>query len=94
MWEFLRAPARVGPEWIGAFGAFDWIEPIGSIKHVVTHHRIRLTAYLVQCNNPLDGLSWMAEGELKTMPMPAPQRRILALAKQALKSSGAPHLDL
>jgi A/G-specific adenine glycosylase len=57
---------------------------IGTIKHVVTHHRISMDLFLVRdCERPT-GLQWFTADELTGLPMPAPQRRAYHQAEKVL----------
>ncbi|MFI5385580.1 MAG: A/G-specific adenine glycosylase [Fimbriimonadales bacterium] len=53
---------------------------LGVVNHTVTHHRITMDVHVVECPNPIAGLTWFSLEELKHLPMPAPQRRALKLA--------------
>jgi A/G-specific adenine glycosylase len=64
---------------------------IGTIRHVVTHHRIKMDVHLVSCDHPVSNLSWYTIEELKHLPMPAPQRRALGLALKALSKQQQEH---
>jgi len=57
-----------------------WPEALGSVRHVVTNHRITIEASLVRCSSQAPGLRWASAEELEQLPMPAPQRRILRMA--------------
>jgi A/G-specific adenine glycosylase len=84
------------------FGAGDWWEglfgfpaldgpvqgrELGTVRMTVTRHQVTATAYLDRRPARTRGLLWATESELGSLPMPAPHRRILALAV----SSVAPH---
>jgi A/G-specific adenine glycosylase len=73
MWEFPRWARGDAPNLRGV------PEPLGSLQHSVTHHRIRIEAALLRCE-PTSYLCWFVPQELETLPMPAPQRKILRLA--------------
>lgn len=59
---------------------------IGTVKHVVTRHRITMCVHLVRTEEPESGLTWFSPMDLKTLPMPAPQRRALELAVNRMNS--------
>ncbi|MEA2553991.1 MAG: A/G-specific adenine glycosylase [Fimbriimonadaceae bacterium] len=56
----------------------------GLVKYQVTNHRIHMNAYLHRSAVPTSSLKWADEKELAKLPIPAPQRRALALAKARL----------
>jgi A/G-specific adenine glycosylase len=75
MWSFPRtheAPAGQGI-------------PLPEIRHVVTKHRVRLTGELRVLESRHEGLRWTCEKEIAGLPMPAPHRKLLGLAYQAMK---------
>ena len=75
MWEFRRLPAAGGvPQGV----------LIGTLKHVVTHHRVRLGVFLDRASAQDPALRWLTAEELKALPMPTPQRKALSLAVKAL----------
>lgn len=85
MWQFLR----VGPEGVppGLLGYKDdvWPVSLGSFSHAVTHHRITVSASLVDlptgCQLEFqDWVRWIESVEFHNFPMPAAQRRILTTA--------------
>lgn len=75
MWEFPRSEAN-DPKPNGL--------KLGVVRHVVTHHKISLEVFLVSDTN--NGLIWYREGELETLPLPAPQRRSLEMAQKHLRA--------
>lgn len=84
MWEFPRVDS------VAAVGELEemfpgvWVESLGSLRHTVTNHKIRLDVSLVRLETPASGLKWLGLSELRDVAMPAPQRRALRLAAQAL----------
>jgi A/G-specific adenine glycosylase len=55
---------------------------LGTVKHTVTRHKLRLEAYLdPNCDA---NLTWYEFGELEKLPMPTPHRKILGLARLAV----------
>jgi len=83
MWEFPRV-ATADTSDLETLFPTAWNESLGSIRHTVTNHRIRLLASLVRTETKNESLRWLNANELQHLPMPAPQRRVLKLAKQAL----------
>jgi A/G-specific adenine glycosylase len=77
MWEFPRATDESElAEIVGNY----FPEALGALQHTVTHHRITISASRVDCAIPSEKLVWRSPAELATLPMPAPQRKILRLA--------------
>jgi A/G-specific adenine glycosylase len=80
MWEFPRADADgLEPALLRQAVGPGWPESLGVVKHTVTNHRISIEASFVRCESQSPGLRWLAPEDLKDLPMPAPQRRILKL---------------
>lgn len=52
---------------------------IGTLKHVVTNHRVTLQVSTVYCQDPLPALRWATQDELESIPLPSPQRKALCL---------------
>jgi len=80
MWEFPRADDAKGdeiPELRRLVGQ-GWLEDIGEVRHSVTYHRIVISASLVRCDSMSPELRWLDLEELKEIPMPNPQRKVLA----------------
>jgi A/G-specific adenine glycosylase len=61
-----------------------WLQYLGQVKHTVTNHRITIEVQIVHSEKRNPDLSWRKLSELKDLPMPAPQRKILALASNHL----------
>ena len=80
MWEFPRSPRGTS--------SFEGtkLEPI---KHAVTHHRITLHPVIAYRNEAGPELTWFTPDELVTLPLPAPQRKLLGAAAAKL-----PQLDI
>jgi A/G-specific adenine glycosylase len=79
MWEFPRAdalPDREIPELRELVGP-GWLQDMGTVRHSVTHHRIVIEVSLVRCETQNPALRWETGESLATLPMPAPQRKIL-----------------
>lgn len=49
----------------------------GTITHTVTHHKICLTG--MYCRQRRPGMTWFAADDLDDVPLPAPDRKLLAL---------------
>ncbi len=62
-------------------------ENIGTVRHTVTHHKIRLSVHLSETSQK--GLLWKSVDELERLPMPTPDRKALRLAVQAIGSKPA-----
>ncbi len=75
MWEFPRCNLQESKATRNALGNGD-DTPLGAFKHQVTHHRIQITATLVDCLTQSSELEWVDEAELARRAMPAPQRKI------------------
>jgi len=86
MWEFPRADRAPGEEneplrtLIGP----GWVRHVGLVRHSVTHHRIEIDVSLVQCEAASPSLTWFSRAALVSLPLPAPQRKALALASPYL----------
>ena len=61
-----------------------WVESLGELRHTVTRHRILVYASLVRCICATDALKWERPEALASLPMPAPQRKILGRALNVL----------
>ncbi len=78
MWEFPR----------GSNCPFDTATlRIGSVRHTVTHHRIRLDVHLCRLPAKAGGLKWLSPQALEELPMPSAQRQALKLALKHLASA-------
>lgn len=81
-----------GEWWSGMYG-FPMSDEsgvaLGRFTHTVTHHRIEASAVLVRRRTASRALRWMSVEELSEAPMPAPHRRILKLALDALQTNGS-----
>lgn len=80
MWEFPRVVAPEGEEALRNVVGPGWLESLGTMKHTVTRHRIEVHAALVRCETAGTDLRWLTREELRAIPMPAPQRKLLAKA--------------
>lgn len=81
MWEFPRAD-YVGDEEIPVLRSLvgeGWLRHVGQVRHSVTHHRIELNVTFVRVDSPTPLLRWVTRDELAEIPMPSPQRKVLAL---------------
>jgi len=81
MWEFPRTDSDGNldhPELRAMVGA-GWLQSVGTIKHTVTHYRIGIEVSFIRCDLQTDKLRWVSRSELASLPMPAPQRKILKL---------------
>lgn len=85
MWEFPRV-VNFDPMGSNPFPEMEdlWTEDVGLIRHSVTHHRIRLQVLLVRPTERLTSLKWFDLHQLTRLPIPAPQKRALKLARTAL----------
>jgi len=81
MWEFPKAepPLRGGGGCSSAASLDISLQPIATIKHQVTHHRIRFEVFLATDQEESPDLVWKTAEQLIHLPMPAPQRKILKL---------------
>lgn len=86
MWEFPRIVLEAGQteEDLRRIVGPGWTEVLGSIRHQVTHHRIRLDAMLVRCEVACPTLRWVPVSSLSDIAMPAPQRRVASMALRLL----------
>ena len=60
------------------------LDPLGQVRHQVTNHRIVVEASLLRCAGRSPGLTWRTRGELATLPMPSPQRKVFSRVLRAL----------
>jgi A/G-specific adenine glycosylase len=84
MWEFPRVACASRIAELEEMFPNVWVESLGSLRHTVTNHKIRLDVSLVRLDTPAASLKWLDIAELRDVAMPAPQRRALRLAAQAL----------
>jgi adenine-specific DNA glycosylase len=86
MWEFPRFEVNSGGQPLGleAFAEGGWIESAGELRHSVTHHRIRVEVNFIRSEGRRPDLRWIPIDELDSVPMPAPQRKALALVLEIL----------
>jgi A/G-specific adenine glycosylase len=61
-----------------------WQEDLPRFACRVTNHRIEVVPFLIRPSARDASLTWLAEDELRGLPMPSPQRRVLRYAKKAL----------
>lgn len=59
--------------------------PVGSVRHVVTRHRVSMRVRVDRRSDQDPALHWFSLEELDHLPMPAPHRRALHLARAALE---------
>jgi A/G-specific adenine glycosylase len=80
MWEFYRVD-QTADSVAEATETLDaqTFEIAGQFRHAVTHHRIAVTVYRVECRVPHPDLRWVDRETLSALPMPAAQRKALAL---------------
>jgi len=62
----------------------DGARRLGVIRHSVTNHRITMTVWLYV--GPREGLRWVGADDVVGLPLPAPQRRALAMAERAFST--------
>ncbi|MCX7800973.1 MAG: A/G-specific adenine glycosylase [Fimbriimonadales bacterium] len=90
LWEFPRVDATEDPEAaereLAALLPGAWPERLGGFRHVVTHHKITVEAWLVRLDEPraLDGLQWFGWEEVARLALPTPQRKVLRLAREGI----------
>lgn len=60
------------------------LESLGVFKHSITHHRIRVEAWLARVDAKSGDLEWFTQPECAGLPMSSAQRRILKLACRLL----------
>lgn len=75
MWQFPRCPAESTELLLSSLGP-GVVDPLIEFKHTVTHHRIKISAYMFACKQQAANLRWVSESELGNHALPAPQRRI------------------
>lgn len=92
--RFAAAKRGAGEWWAGLWSLpiTDRPEPpfparsathLARFTHVVTRHRVRATAWLAE-GEPPSGFEALAPAELAALGMPAPQRKVLRAAAEAL----------
>jgi A/G-specific adenine glycosylase len=69
MWEFPRGSQPCA-------GSF---RPCGTVKHTVTHHRIIMQVWELECEFQEASLRWVSRADLEKLPMPSIQRKALSL---------------
>jgi len=81
MWEFprVKSDGTLEPAGLRNIVGPGWPESLGIVNHVVTNHKIAIEASFVRCESASDTLRWVSRDELDSLPMPAPQRRILKI---------------
>lgn len=90
MWEFPGVAAFGVSDQDGeskelrALAGPGWLESLGSFAHAITHHRIRVEAWLLRAEVRSEDLVWRTAEELRELPLPSAQARVLRLAKSAL----------
>lgn len=79
MWEFPRIDltANQSTEELETMLGGNWTQSVGTLKHAVTTHRITIQAFYITPDQTVPELNWLTLEELKTLPMPAPQRKLL-----------------
>jgi hypothetical protein len=85
MWEFPRAAETDLRTLHDLVGPAE-LEPIGSVRHSVTRHRITLAVKLAHVSERFPRLDWLTEPELAERPMPSPQRKAFALVQRRATS--------
>lgn len=77
MWEFLREGSTAALE-----ALLPGESPIysGTLRYQVTNHKITAQVSVVRCVSTSAGLRWESEEGLRTLPVPAPQRKALRMA--------------
>ncbi len=78
MWEFPREEDTATLDRMFPGGLST---PIGSVKHVVTRHRITVEVSQVDLEAPVAALKWVDPAEVGAYAMPSVYRKILAMAR-------------
>lgn len=60
-------------------GDFPAVQPVGTIRHTVTRHRVELAVFSAHLARRNSQLRWVSLSELDALPMPSPQRKALRL---------------
>ena len=85
MWEFPRVTEAEGVESLEELLGLANLEVLGVVQHSVTHHRIVIATSLAHCEEATANLRWLSPAELESLPMPAPQRKILRMALESCR---------
>lgn len=80
MWEFPRSPTGEASE-LPRIAEEGTTQFVGHVDYQVTRHKVRMDVYLHVPNKMSAALTWVGPEELRSLPMPAPQRRALKLAQ-------------
>ncbi|HEY3780555.1 MAG TPA: A/G-specific adenine glycosylase [Fimbriimonadaceae bacterium] len=78
MWEFPRVDKCKSAE-LAAITGLGNIAALRTIRHSVTHHRIEVEVFTIECQTMSANLKWVTVEELQRLPMPAPQRKAFGL---------------
>ncbi len=81
MWEFPRVRVGSAEQDLGPGVS----ELAGVVKYQVTNHKLTMETYVHHCEVRVESLKWVSLGALESLPLPAPQRRALALALLRLR---------
>ena len=86
MWEFPRVESTGALEEpaLRELIREGWPQSVGTIRHAVTHHRIQIDVSFIRCESKAGNLRWVNRVELDSVPMPAPQRKILQMVLKNL----------
>jgi A/G-specific adenine glycosylase len=84
MWEFPRTTSEGANSTLLLRVGAGRLEHAGALTYHVTHHRIRLAAFVHHGNRKSKSLRWLSGPELASLPMPSPQRKALKLAMARL----------
>lgn len=60
------------------------VQPMGSLKHVVTHHRITLRLHRLEAQQLEPTLDWFGSDAWTSLPMPAWQRKVVKILQNTL----------
>ncbi len=77
MWEFARS---CNFESLGEQLCPEWVEDVGSFRHVVTRHKIQAVVSIARNCQAIGEFRWVLPEELDDYAMPAPQRRAWKMA--------------
>lgn len=87
MWSFLRLKDQSRDHiYFSSHGSGERLEKAGTIKHVVTHHKVTLDVHACICLEEEKELVWMTIEEATSRPMPAPHRRAFEMALKLVRS--------
>ncbi len=83
-----------GEWWAGLYGfparnGEKQVTDLLTFTHTVTHHKVTASAVLVRTTKMKPHLQWKSTCELERLPMPAPHRKILNSALNAIYESGS-----